>query len=151
MPVGLFLPVVCVGAMLAGEVLFYEERIHSQLRVHLICDESHLCHLLHHNGIVHGLFGSLAPAERPMVFHEHARSMNRIEADKALYDYISCLEFIVTFDFGGSHIACARNGIVEIVGVSSADIGQIDSCFRPCCCISGVSVHHTANFGKSTV
>ena len=52
----LFLSVVGVGAVLAGEMFFNKKRIHCEVRIDTEGHEGHLGHLFHHNGVVDGLW-----------------------------------------------------------------------------------------------
>ena len=53
--------VVGVGAMLAGEVLLDEERIHGEVGIHGVGDECHLGNLLSNHSVIDSLCRILTP------------------------------------------------------------------------------------------
>ena len=138
--------------MLAAEVLLDEQRVHRRGGVHAERDKSHLGHLLHHYGVVDGVVGVLAPGERTMVLHEHTGGVDGVDVATldAVYNHHTGL-FLILGHLTLGHITGAGNGIVEIVGMGGADVGNVLACLCPCRGIGGVGVHNAAQLGEGAV
>lgn len=148
----LFLSVVCIGPMFAAEVLLYEQRVHGGILVYRERDERHLGNLFCHYCMINSLVGILAPSERTMVLYQYAWGMNRIDVSllEAVYNNHSCIVFVFCH-LVGSHIVGARYAVVKIVGMSGADIREVQTCLSPGCGIGGVGVYDTSQFRESTI
>ena len=145
------LAIIRSWSMLTAIVLLYQQRIHGEGRVHALGDEGHLCHLLQHHGIVHGFGSILAPSERPVVLHQHPRSVVRVHALEALHYHVARLPLILTSDFSLCHIEGAGDVMMEVVGMGSSYVGNVDASLCPSGGIGGVGVHHAAYLWEGTV
>ncbi len=62
-----------------------------------------------------------------MVFDEDGGCVHRVQAFEALDDHVAGLKLVVAHDFFHCHVGGAGDGVVEIVGVGSADVGEVDA------------------------
>ena len=133
-----FLSVVSVWSVLARIMLLDKQRIHCCVRIHGERHKRHFSALFHYFGIVDGVVGRSAPRERTVVLDQYARRVVGVylsDIQELVNYHIACFQLILTFNFGLCHIACARNVLVEIVGVSGADIRNVAACLRKRCSI----------------
>ena len=144
--------VICVRTMLAAEVLLHEQWVHGGVRVHAERDERHLCHLFCNHCVINSLVGILTPCERTMVLDQYARSVNWVDVvfletvndDNARVVLIFCHHVL-------GHCISARDAIVEVVGVSCADVRDVQACLSPSGSIGGVGVYHAAQLWEGTI
>ena len=60
-----------------------------------------------------------------------------------VHDDVTSLQFVVALDFCLGHVAGAWDILIEVVGVSGADVGDIAACLCEGCGIGGVGVNDT--------
>ena len=146
------LTVISIWAVLAGEVLLDEERIHGQARIHGVGDERHLGHLLSDNGMIDSLGRILTPREGTMILDQYSRCVHGIDvvATETVDDHHARLLLI----FGHlclHHTVGAGDAVVEVVGMGGADVGDVFSGLRPCGGVGAVSVDNAAQFRELTI
>lgn len=86
-----------------------------------------------------------------MVLDEHAGSVHGVHALEALDDDVACLELIVAHHLSFGHVGGAGDGVVEVVCVGGADVGEVDAGLCPCGGVGGVGVDHAADFRECAV
>ena len=88
-----------------------------------------------------------------MVLHEYAGRMDGIDlpVGETLHDDVTRLQLVVAFHLSLGHVVGAGNGIVEVVGMCGADVGDVASGLCPSGCIGGVGVHDASDFGICSV
>ena len=98
------------------------------------------------------LVGVLAPREWPVVLDEHSRRMHVV--DVVALEAVDNHHARVVLVFGhlaGCHVVGAGDGVMEIVGMSGTDVGNVETGLRPRRGVGGVGVYHAAYLGKLTV
>ena len=143
----LLLSVIGIGAVLAAEMLLNEQRIHGCSGIHTERHEGHLGHLFGHYGMIDSLVGILAPRNRTVVLHQNGRGVHGIDvvATETVYDDHTCV-LLIFVHLLGSHVVCAGNAVVEIVGMSGSDVGNVLAGLSPSGGIGGVGVNHASDF-----
>ena len=133
--------------MLTAVVLFYQERIHGCSGIYTERHEGHLGHLLGNYGMIDSLVGILAPRERTVVLHQNGRGVHGIDvvATETVNDDHACVLLIFGHLLGG-HVVGAGNAVVEIVGMSGSDVGNVLAGLSPSGGIGGVGVNHASDF-----
>lgn len=151
---GLFflLSVVSIRTVLAAEMLFYKKRIHSCIWIYTEGNKCHLSNLLSYYCMIYCLVGILSPCERTMILYQYTWSVNWV--DIVLLEFVNdnntCI-ILIFCHLVSSHIICARNCIVEVVGMSCSNARNVLTSLSPCCSISRVSVDHSANLREVTI
>lgn len=79
-----------------------------------------------------------------MIAHKGGGRVKGIAAAESLHDYLARLALIFAEDFGFFHPAGAGNITVEIVGMSRADVGDIQAGLSPGGRIGGMGVYHAS-------
>ena len=67
------------------------------------------------------------PQQTVRGFDEDGGCVHRVQAFEALDDHVAGLKLVVAHDFFHCHVGGAGDGVVEIVGVGSADVGEVDA------------------------
>ena len=63
-----------------------------------------------------------------MVLDQHSGCVVRIDladVQNLVYDDVACLQFVLTLDLSLGHVARAGDILIEVVGVSGADVGDV--------------------------
>ena len=141
-----FLSVISTRAMLAVKVLLDKQRIHGQIGVDRIGYARHFSHLLHNHCVVYSVMSIFAPCKRTVILHQNTRSMHGIYALETLDYDITGLKLVFALDLLFGHVSRTGYGVMEVVGMGRAYVGQVYAGLRPCGGIGGVSVHHTPLF-----
>ena len=146
------LTVIRVGAVLAGEVLLDEERIHREVRIDRVGDECHLCYLLGYYSMIDSLGWILTPREGTMILDQNSWCVDGVDvvATETVDDHHTCL-LLVLGHLCLNHTVGAWDAVVEIVGMGSTDVGDVLASLRPCGSIGAVGVDDTTQFGELTI
>ena len=86
--------------MLAVEMFLDKKRIHRESGIDLIREISHLGDLFQNNGIVYGVGGISTPSKRPVIAHQYAGRMYRVDFLETSHNDSSGFFFVVAFDLG---------------------------------------------------
>jgi len=148
----LSLTVIRIGAVLTGEVLLDEERIHCEVGIDGVGDECHLRHLLGDHSVIDSLSRILTPRERTVILDQNGWRMHRIDvvATETVDDHHTRL-LLVLGHLCLHHTVGARDAVVEVVGMSGTDVGDVLTGLRPCGGIGAVGVDDAAQFGELTI
>lgn len=98
--------------------------------------------------IMYSIIGIFFLCKRIMIFYQYFWSMYRVQVFEMFYNYIVCFLFVGIFYFFFSYICGIRNGVMEIIGMSCFDIGDIY--FGLCLggSIGGVGMYYFIYFGE---
>ena len=138
--------------MLTREVLLDEQWIHRQVRVDAVGYERHLGYLFHDDGIVDGVIRILTPREWTVILYQYTGSVDGVDftCQNAVHNDDTCL-FLVLSHLVGCHVTSARDGIVEVVGVSSANVGNVEASLSPCSSIGRMGVDDAAQLREGLI
>ena len=107
--------------------------------------------LLHHNGVVHRLQGTLAPGERTVRMHHDAGNSGGVSAGKGFDDNLAGLLFVFARDLIGRHEAGAGDVTIEIIPVRRAHGGNIAPSLSERSRPAGVRMNDAAALGERLV
>ena len=88
--------------------------------------------------------GCLSPCEWSVVAYQDRRCVHRIHPFECVGYHCSCLSFICRCNLLLRHFFRAWNVAVECVCVGRAYVRNRQGCLRPCCCVCGMCMDHTA-------
>ncbi len=89
-----------------------------------------------------------------MVLDENGRGMIRIDltdVEDLVDDDIARLQLVVALYLSLSHVTCAGDVLIEVVGMCGADVGDVATSLCECCGIGGVGVNHALDIGECLV
>ena len=89
-----------------------------------------------------------------MVLHQHSGSMVRIDladVQDLVNDDVTRFQLVLTLYLGLGHIAGARNILIEIVGMSGADVGDVLASLSECGGIGRVGMNHALDVGEGLI
>ena len=89
-----------------------------------------------------------------MVLNQYGRcviGVDLADVQNLIHNHVTRLQLILTLYLSLGHIACAGDILVEIIGMSCADVRDVTTCLRKCGGIGGVGVNHALDVGESPV
>ena len=89
-----------------------------------------------------------------MVLDEYGRSMVRVDladVENLIHNNVTSLQLILSFNLGFRHVARAWDVLIEVVGMSGTDVGDITASLCESGGIGGVCMDHALDVGKSLV
>ena len=149
-----FLSVICVGTVLAHVVLLNQQRIHRQVRINREGNECHLGALFHNFGVIYCVVWRSSPRERSVILHQNSWGVIGIDlanVQDLIDDDITRFQLVVPLHLSLSHNAGAGDVLIEVVGVSGTDVGNITTCLSKCCSIGRVGVNHALDVGEGLI
>jgi L-arabinose isomerase len=107
-------------------MLLNQQFVHGEVRVDLIGDKGHFCHLFHYDGIMNCFVRILSPGERSVIFHQYAGNMSRVEFTETLDNDGTGLFFILAFHLRFGHITRTRYIPAEVIGMGGTYVAVTD-------------------------
>ena len=131
----LFLPIICIGTMLAIIMLilqFLWGRLN--IRIYSLTSCRHFCNFFQNNGIMDSLMSVLSPGKRTMVFAKYCRYCLIILIFKIIYDKKTCIFFISSINLFLCQTSQTGNFPINVVRMGCSVAGNPSSRLCPAGC-----------------